>query len=255
MAELKTQRLCELALVRARGIVAEWGDLPRRAAGLRELAARLESAGGAEVRALARLCGEETPRAEFEAVLVELERRSGRRVAQRVTDAECVIQRDAGGVAQAAMPLVVVCAAMRSAFNVGSVFRAVECLGAAEVWGCEYTAGPGNPAARRAAMGTADWVPWRAFGHATDAIAALREKHFQVVALETVEDAVPLEDFTWPFPCGLLLGHERFGLGRDVVSAADARVKITMRGRKNSLNVAAALAVALHAARVQWENI
>ena len=254
MVAINPRRLCELALVRARGIVARWGDLPRRAAGLRELAARLESAGDAEIRALARLCEEDAGRANFEAVLVELERRGSPRVAQRVTDAECVMQRDAGGVAQPAMPLVVVCAAMRSAFNAGGVFRAVECLGAAAVWGCGYTAGPGHPAVKRAAMGTADWVPWQAFGHATDAMAALREKSFHVVALETAEDAIPLENFTWPFPCGLLLGHERFGLERDIVSNADARVKITMRGRKNSLNVAAALAIALHAARVTWDR-
>jgi len=219
------------------------------------LAARLESAHDAGARALARLCEEDAERASFEKVLVELERRSGRRVAQRVTDAECVMQRDStNGAPRETMPLVVVCAAMRSAFNVGGVLRAAECLGAAAVWGCEYTAGPENPAVRRAAMGAGEWVPWQAFHHAADAMAALRERGWGTVALETTEDAVPLENFTWPFPCGLLLGHERFGLERGIANAADARVKIVMRGRKNSLNVAAALAIALHAARVQWEN-
>jgi tRNA G18 (ribose-2'-O)-methylase SpoU len=247
-ANMTPRRQCELALKRGRALVARWEDLPRRAAGLRELRAWL---GETE---LAELCGEDVSRAAFEPVLAALEQRSGRRVAGRVTDAAFVMQTDCGKeAAVATMPLVVVCAGMRSAFNVGGVFRTVECFGGEAVWGCGYTAGPEHGAVKRAAMGTEQWVSWQAFGDATDAMAALREKGYGVVALETTEDAVALENFTWPFPCGLLLGNEQFGLAREVAEAADARVKIPMWGRKNSLNVVSALAVALHAARGQWE--
>jgi len=244
------RRKCELALVHSRALVASWEDLPRREAGLRELAGRLEEAG---LHALAQVCCAGVGRAAFEAVVVALERESGRRVAGRVTDGAFLTQADGGeDAAVATMPLIAVCAEMRSAFNVGGVFRTMECFGGEAVWGCGYTASPENNAVRRAAMGTGQWVPWQAFDDATTAIAALREKKYRVVALEIADDAVALEDFAWPFPCGLLLGNERFGLERGVAEAADARVRIPMHGRKNSLNVVSALAIALHAARMQF---
>ena len=256
------RRQCELALILARNVVAAWDDLPRRAAGLRELAARLEKINLPDTPTRRHADASTFTPETLDAIIAFLEQRSSPRVAQRVTDATLLAQNNKSPNPQISksphpqipMPLTIVCAAMRSAFNIGGVFRTADCLGAAAVFGCEYTAPPTHPAVRRAALGAEQWIPWQAFPSATDAIAFLREKNHAIVALETTDDATPLENFQWPFPCALLLGHERFGLPPGIADAADHRVKITMRGRKNSLNVVSALAIALHAARAQWEN-
>jgi len=64
-----------------------------------------------------------------------------------------------------------------------------------------------------------------------------------------VADAPSVGAFEWPLPCALVVGNERFGLDPDVVQACDAVVRIPLAGRKNSLNVVSALAVALFAIR------
>jgi tRNA G18 (ribose-2'-O)-methylase SpoU len=55
------------------------------------------------------------------------------------------------------------------------------------------------------------------------------------------------------FPCALLLGNERFGLDPSVVALADAGARIPTYGAKASLNVVAALAIALHELRRSFE--
>ena len=67
------------------------------------------------------------------------------------------------------------------------------------------------------------------------------------IALETVSGAPAVDAFNWPLPCALVVGNERFGLDPDVVEACDGAVRIPLAGRKNSLNVVAALTVALFA--------
>ncbi len=253
--QLTPRRRCELALLRARQCVAQWDALPQRAAALRDIRTLLEPAADPAFVAMLHLCHAAVSRAAFETLLAALEQRSGPRVAGRVTDATFLMQPDANAnPARAAMPLITICAEMRSAFNIGGVLRTTECFGGEAVWGCGYTATPQHHAVRHAAMGTDQWVPWHAFTSATDALAALREKSYRAIALEITDDAASLDTFTWPFPCGLLIGNERFGLSRDIASAADFRVRIPMFGRKNSLNVVSALAIALHAARAQWEQ-
>ena len=69
------------------------------------------------------------------------------------------------------------------------------------------------------------------------------------VALETLSGAMDVAAFDWSFPCALLIGNERFGINLDVVKQCDAVVRIPLFGRKNSLNVVSALAIALHTAR------
>jgi tRNA G18 (ribose-2'-O)-methylase SpoU len=143
---------------------------------------------------------------------------------------------------------------LRSAFNVGGLFRTAECFGAESVWLCGYSATPEHPHVAEAALGADRLVPWRACSRTTDAIGDLRRAGRAVVALETVDGAPDLTVFRWSFPCALLLGNERFGLGPDLVAQADACVRIPVFGRKNSLNVVSAAAIALHAARCAWET-
>ena len=91
-------------------------------------------------------------------------------------------------------------------------------------------------------------MAWRHAGEVREAIAELRAAGVPCVALETVSGAPSVGAFEWPLPCALVVGNERFGLDPDVVQACDAAVRIPLAGRKNSLNVVSALAVALFAA-------
>jgi tRNA G18 (ribose-2'-O)-methylase SpoU len=153
------------------------------------------------------------------------------------------------------MPLTVVADSLRSAFNLGGLFRTAECFGVREVVLCGYTPLPDQPQAARAALGAEKLVPWRPVENILDAIAGLRASGVPCLALETVADAPDIAEFAWPFPCALVLGNERFGLGAEVIAACDGVVRIPLYGHKNSLNVVTAFAVAAYEIRRRFETL
>ena len=249
--EATEARVWRQALKRLLVIEAAW---PRSAARQRALLAcrRWMEAQTEQPRLcrLARLLVPAMDPAQFASVLVPVERETARR---RITDVQ-ILDRDFPAEAAVAerMPLTLVADSLRSAFNIGGLFRTAECFGAEGLWLCGYSATPEHPQVAEAALGADRLVPWRMADRIGAAIAELRQAGHRIVALETVADAVELAAFQWPFPCGLLLGNERFGLDPTCVRDADVCVQIPVFGRKNSLNVVSAAAVALYDARCAW---
>jgi tRNA G18 (ribose-2'-O)-methylase SpoU len=243
------QRMWREALERLRALERVWPDEAAREREREACRAWL-----AEQRALPRLAALAhlltpglTPR-QFDCVRVPVERAVAR---LKITDVEILDADLPPDEAPAAppLPLTVVADSIRSAFNVGGLFRTAECFGVREVLLCGYTPSPEQPQAARAALGTERLVAWRHAGRVREVIDELRTAGVPCVALETVADAPSVGAFEWPLPCALVVGNERFGLDPDVVQACDAVVRIPLAGRKNSLNVVSALAVALFAIR------
>lgn len=143
-----------------------------------------------------------------------------------------------------ALPLAVIIDNLRSAFNVGAIFRTAECLGLQEIALCGYTPTPDDAKVAKTAMGTGIDVNWRHFPRAADACEVLRSEGYQLVALETVAGAVSLHDFVFPQKTALIVGNERFGLEADILKLADGVCRIPVRGRKNSLNVGISFGIA-----------
>lgn len=242
------------ALLRLRALDAAWAE---PAARLREISAcRAWLAAQAplpRLAALARLLEPDLTRQQFWCALVPVERAVSR---CKVTDVEIL---DADLPAELPppsppMPLTVVADSIRSAFNLGGLFRTAECFGVSEVVLCGYTPAPEQPQAARAALGAEKLVPWRSVENVLEAVAGLQARGVRCLALETVADAPELAEFAWPFPCALVLGNERFGLGAEVIAACDGVVRIPLYGRKNSLNVVTAFAVAAYEIRRQFER-
>ncbi|MGI4894244.1 MAG: TrmH family RNA methyltransferase, partial [Janthinobacterium lividum] len=101
----------------------------------------------------------------------------------------------------------------------------------------------------RVSMGTVLHLPWARAISWPGEMEVLRDNGFTVAALALSEDSVSLETFEAPQRLALVLGTEGDGLSRQVLSRADVRVRIPMDARVDSLNVAAASAVALWATR------
>jgi tRNA G18 (ribose-2'-O)-methylase SpoU len=100
-------------------------------------------------------------------------------------------------------------------------------------------------------MGTVFQVPWTRLPEWSVAGGVLHEAGLHLAALALAEDAVGLDDFAAEKPprVALLLGAEGDGLSRRALAAADTVVTIPMTGGVDSLNVAAASAVAIWALR------
>ncbi|WP_294179063.1 RNA methyltransferase [uncultured Schumannella sp.] len=136
--------------------------------------------------------------------------------------------------------------------NVGAVFRAVAGLGADAVLISPGCADPLYRRSVRVSMGTVLQVPWARLDSWPRALDELRTAGFTVAALALDERARGLDEFAAnpPERVALLLGTEGDGLSRRALSSADVTVTIPMSGGVDSLNVAAASAVALWALRV-----
>jgi tRNA G18 (ribose-2'-O)-methylase SpoU len=142
------------------------------------------------------------------------------------------------------IPLVGVLDHLRSAFNVGSIFRVADGMGVLGLHLIGYTALPDSPAVSKTSLGAGKVVPWAHFNHLSESIAKLKADNFEVVALETAQGSESLFDFRFSERTALVVGNERFGLNSSDVSRCDRVLRIPLRGTKNSLNVVSAFAIA-----------
>jgi tRNA G18 (ribose-2'-O)-methylase SpoU len=131
--------------------------------------------------------------------------------------------------------------------NVGAIFRSVAGIGADAVLVTPSTSDPFYRRAIRVSMGTVLQVPWTRAPGWESLGATLHAAGFEVAALALTPQAVALRDYAAPERVALVLGTEGAGLGPEALEAADVHVQIPMRHGIDSLNVAAAAAVAMYA--------
>ena len=135
---------------------------------------------------------------------------------------------------------------LRSAHNVGSAFRTGDGANIAELLLCGYTPTPPHRHLAKTALGAVDSLPWRHFETTPAAIAAVRSQGAQVLALELMDNSVPLWEVELRFPVALVAGNEVDGLSAETLALCDQTVYLPMFGHKNSLNVSVAFGVALY---------
>jgi tRNA G18 (ribose-2'-O)-methylase SpoU len=152
------------------------------------------------------------------------------------------------------VPLYFVLDNLRSAFNVGSIFRLADCAGASEILLCGYTATPKNETLQKTSLGSWQNTKWQSFAHIKNAFAYLESLKVQIIALETAENAKNLYQMNFSQPTAFVVGNERFGLDRETLSCSHAVASLPAWGQKNSLNVSNALSIAAYEWRRQWKQ-
>jgi tRNA G18 (ribose-2'-O)-methylase SpoU len=137
--------------------------------------------------------------------------------------------------------------------NVGAIFRSVAGLGADAVLITPRCADPLYRRSVRVSMGTVLQVPWTRLPEWPEGADVLRAAGFHIAALALADDAVELDAFAASMPdkVAVLLGSEGDGLSRAALENADTVVTIPMMHGVDSLNVAAASAVALYTLRAR----
>jgi len=133
--------------------------------------------------------------------------------------------------------------------NVGAVFRSVAGLGADAVLVTPSCADPLYRRSIRVSMGTVLQVPWARINGWAESRQLLHSLGFHIAALALADDAVDLSTFaaSRPHKVAIVLGTEGDGLSTAALASADTIVTIPMQRGVDSLNVAAASAVALFA--------
>ncbi|MGN6301184.1 MAG: TrmH family RNA methyltransferase [Angustibacter sp.] len=137
--------------------------------------------------------------------------------------------------------------------NVGARVRTAAARGVAAVLVTPRCADPLYRRSVRVSMGTVFQVPWTRVDPWPQGIESLQRNGFTVAALALSEDSVSLDELAADPPerLALVLGTEGHGLSERTVASSDVVVRIPMSGGVDSLNVAAASAVAFWALRVR----
>ncbi|MEJ5249300.1 MAG: RNA methyltransferase [Caldilinea sp.] len=146
---------------------------------------------------------------------------------------------------RATLPFAALLDNVRSAFNVGSIFRSADGAGLRHLYLCGVTPTPDHPKVAKTALGAERSVRWSHHRNAVTLAHSLRAEGCTLWALETDADASSLFEVATPHtPFVLVVGNEVTGVDPDLLSLCERRVMIPMAGGKRSLNVATAFGVA-----------
>jgi 23S rRNA (guanosine2251-2'-O)-methyltransferase len=141
---------------------------------------------------------------------------------------------------------------IRSAINVGAIFRTADAIGISKVYLVGYTPRPTDKFGRiqkdiaKSALGAETWVPWEYKESPAPLIRSLKKDGFTVVALEQDERSIDYRTLKKNLKIALVLGPEVTGLNPKVLKECDEIVYIPMYGKKESLNVSVAAGIALY---------
>ena len=150
-------------------------------------------------------------------------------------------------------------------YNIGSIFRLADAVGAKCVYLCGQSETPPNSRIAKASVGCDKWVPWQYASTAVEEIEKLkgkfstsleqysssetksnREVPLRVIAIEQSKNSVDFRKADYKEPVAFVVGHETEGVSREALKAADEIVEIPMYGANRSLNVMVSLAIILY---------
>ena len=136
-------------------------------------------------------------------------------------------------------PIIIVLDDIRSLHNIGSVFRTADAFLIEKIYLCGITATPPNKEIHKTALGATETVDWE---HESDVVAViekLKNENVSVFAIEQVENAVMLDNFTVETgkKYALVFGNEVFGVAQKAIAACDGSIEIPQLGTKHSLNI------------------
>ncbi len=134
---------------------------------------------------------------------------------------------------------------VRSAYNVGSIFRTADAAGVNKMYVCGYSPTPDNKKVAKTALGAEKIVPWEYYKQTWRLLEKLKKDGMQIVALEQTKKSVDYKKFRPRFPLALVVGNEVRGLSKRILKYCDEIIEIPMRGKKESLNVSVAVGIAI----------
>lgn len=141
---------------------------------------------------------------------------------------------------------------IRSAYNVGAIFRTADASGVAKVFLVGYTPAPIDRFGRvqgeieKTSLGASKTVAWEQVATTREIIERLQADGVTVVAVELAPGSVPLKDFKEPENVAYIVGNEVNGVSKEAQELADVIVELPMLGQKESLNVSVTAGIILY---------
>jgi len=146
------------------------------------------------------------------------------------------------------IPVVVVLDNIRSALNVGSIFRTCDAFAVEKLFLCGITAKPPHKEINKTAIGATDSVNWEYAGDITTLAKELKESSYKLIGVEQTDKSVKLQDYkpeSKQARLALIFGNEVQGLSGSLLPLLDDALEVPQYGTKHSINVAVCAGVVI----------
>jgi tRNA G18 (ribose-2'-O)-methylase SpoU len=140
---------------------------------------------------------------------------------------------------------------IRSAINVGAIFRTADAVGIDKIYLTGWTPRPTDKFGRvqkdiaKSALGAETWISWEYKEKIIPLITKLKKDGYKIIAIEQDERAVDYRKIKSPQKVAIIMGPEVLGLDKKVLDKCDIIAEIPMHGKKESLNVSVACGIGL----------
>lgn len=142
---------------------------------------------------------------------------------------------------------VIVLDNVRSALNVGSIFRTADCFGISKIFLCGITCKPDHRELQKTALGAEDSVKSEYSDDGIRIVEKLKSDGYTAVAIEQVHGSASLDEFSFD-PAkkyAMVFGNEVEGISEGVLAICDQAIEIPQLGTKHSLNISNAASIML----------
>lgn len=152
-----------------------------------------------------------------------------------------------GYKASAKVSVVVILENIRSAINVGSVFRSSDAFAIERIILVGFTATPPSREITKTAIGATSSVDWTHVDDITDTLLQLKRNGYTITSIEQTDSSVSLLD--WDIKpdqkLAIVMGNEVDGVSDEALALSDVAIEIPQYGTKHSLNVSVCAGVVL----------
>lgn len=140
---------------------------------------------------------------------------------------------------------------IRSAINIGAIFRTADAVGISKIYLTGYTPRPTDKFGRiqkdiaKSALGAENFVPWEYKKSLSAIMSKLKKDGYKIIAIEQDKRAVDYRKIKVPSRVAIIIGPEVLGLNKKTLDKCDIIAEIPIYGKKESLNVSVACGIAL----------
>lgn len=140
---------------------------------------------------------------------------------------------------------------IRSAYNVGAIFRTADAVGVSKIFLVGYTPTPLDKFERarkdvaKTALGAEKSIKWESVRSIKPLLNKLKKEKIKIIAIEQSEKSIDYKKIKQKDGVAFVVGNEVSGIDKNILRLCDEIVEIPMRGEKESLNVSVALGVVL----------
>ena len=137
---------------------------------------------------------------------------------------------------------------IRSASNIGSIFRTSDAFAISKIYICGISAVPPNKEILKTALGATENIAWEYHSSTFELIENLKkDPNNYIVAIEQSNNSQPLQNFKVDASCNIIIvmGNEVEGISSDVLNTVNTTIEIPQFGKKKSLNVSVAAGIAV----------